>query len=393
MHMATKQEVLQAHLSKWLATKKYSKERAELKTQIATMLEMHPNSVGRAMRRIQLTPHSKTERRGRPRIYTKEDADALKLVWDAMDGPCAEVLHPMVDTYIHSLVGHNRWPFGIEVEAKVKAMSIGTQKRYIAGWRKKEGSTRGYSATRPSVLKDILIPIRKSHTWHTLSVGYVQIDTVVHCGDMLTGDVIYSLGAVDFRTYWIEYTAQWNKGEEATVESFDTVRGRFPFPLLEAHPDTGNEFINYHFHRYAERAESKIALTRSEPYQKNDNMCIEERNNNIARRHLGYARLDEEGWVSLAAEILRIACIIHNHFRPVRRMIDKERVGSKWRRTYERVAMTPYQRVLDDPDVSAKEKKALRDFHASLDPLDLQEQLATLKKEFTNLISKKRRQS
>jgi hypothetical protein len=393
MNMATTQEVLRAHLPTWLATKRYSKERAGLKKQLATTLKMHPNSVGRALRRIQLTPHSRTETRGRPRIYTKADTDALKLVWEAMDRPCAELLHPMVATYLHFLVEHNRWPFGTEVEAHVNAMSMGTRKRYIALWRKKEGGTRGYSATRPSMLKDILIPIRKSHTWHTLSVGHVQLDTVVHCGDLLTGDIIYSLGAVDFRTYWIEYTAQWNKGEIATVESFDTVRGRFPFPLIEAHPDTGNEFINYHFHRYAEREETKIALTRSEPYKKNDNMCIEERNNTIARRHLGYARLDEEAWVPLVSEILRIACIIHNHFRPVRRMLDKVRIGATWHRTYESVAKTPHLRVMDDPDVSDAKKAELHRLHASLDPLELQEQLDTLKGELTRMISKKRRGS
>lgn len=172
-----------------------------------------------------------------------------------------------------------------------------------------------------------MIPIRKSHTWQDLPIGHTQVDSVVHCGDLLTIDVIYSVGAVDFRSYWSEYTTQWNKGEVATQESLVTIRGSFPFSLRELHPDTGNEFINYHVKRWADV--ENITMTRSEPYQKNDNMCIEERNNTIPRRHLGYARLADRRLVSLTAAILKTACLIHNHFRPVWRMIHKERMGAK----------------------------------------------------------------
>ena len=73
------------------------------------------------------------------------------------------------------------------------------------------------------------------------------MDTVAHCGDLLAGEFIYSLGIVDFRTYWIEYTTQWNKGQTATWDSFEILENRMPFIIIEAHPDTGSEFINYHF--------------------------------------------------------------------------------------------------------------------------------------------------
>lgn len=390
MPMKTKIEVLSTHLKDWLATKPYSQERRFLREQLANTLKLHENSIARAMKRIQLERSGRKQKVGRPRIYTKEHDVALHLIWQSMQYPCAEVLHPMLDTYIASLVRNNEWNFNLEAEGYLKNMSIGTIKNKISIWRVKENRTRGYSATTPSKLK-ILIPIRKSHTWHTLPVGYVQMDTVVNCGDTLTADVLYSLGMVDFWSYWVEYITQWNKGELATLESFKILRKRFPFVIKEAHPDTGNEFINYHFYRYAEDPTNELSLTRSEPYKKNDNMCIEERNNNIPRRHLGYPRISDQTLIPLCSEILEVACIIHNHFRPVKRMLTKERIGAKWHRTFEKVARTPYARIINNPDVSEENKTRLNALHEKLDPLSLERKLSTLKAELIRKLEKNNR--
>ena len=120
-------------------------------------------------------------------------------------------------------------------------------------------------------------------------------------------------------------------------------------------------------------------MTRSEPYKKNDNMCIEERNNSIARKHLGYVRMDDESLVATSREILRVACLLSNHFRPVRRMTSKVRVGARWKREFEKVAKTPYDRVLEHKDITEKDKKKLREEHAKLNPLALKRELDILK--------------
>ncbi len=264
--MKTKQEVLKEHLKAWLATTPYSKERRELTTQLARTVKVYRRSVGRAMRRLQLSPPTKEDHRGRPKIYTKDVDAVLHELWEAMEYPCAELMYPAIDEYVDAFIDEKQWPYSSDTEALVKGIGISSLKIRITSWRTKGGRTRGYSATVPSPLKD-MIPIRKSHTWQDLPIGHAQVDSVVHCGDLLTSDVIYSVGAVDFRSYWSEYTAQWNKGEKATKESLVTICGRFPFTLFEFHPDTGNEFINYHVKRWADA--ERIAMTRSEPYKKN----------------------------------------------------------------------------------------------------------------------------
>lgn len=374
--METKREVLRAHLPEWLATQPYSQERAKCVDRLATTLRMHPRSVNRALRREQLRRAGHAKGAGRPRRYTPEVDAALRLLFDEMGGPCAEHMQPMIDEYITWLVYEGRWPYGDAVEALVKGISIGSLKQRIKQFRQKDGTRRGYSATTPSTLHT-LVPVRKSHTWVGLPPGYVQMDTVVHCGDRLTDDVVYSVGAVDFATYWSEYTAQWNKGEAATQKSVAALRDRFPFSWDEMHPDSGTEFLNGHFVRWSQQ--EHIAMTRSEPYKKNDNMCIEERNGTIPRRYVGHARLDDRSLVPLVAEMLRVASLLNNHFRPVRRMIKKERIGSRWHRTYEKVSTTPYQRVLESPRISTNEKAQLTQEHAQLNPLALKREIDTLR--------------
>ncbi len=385
--MTTKHEVLEAHLKEWLACKKDTKKRGILTKALAKATKMHPKSIGRSMRTLQMRSTRKSsKRRGRKRYYDKQVDDALSELWKHMECPCAETMHPMLGVYIDSAIKNKKWKHNDEVTGKVHAVSLGTLKNRVGTIRHTEYSVRGYSSTKPSSVQ-ILIPIRKSHTWVGLPPGYGQTDTVVHCGDYLSGDLVYSLGIVDFATYWAEYTAQWNKGQTATQESIESLISRFPFRIVELHPDTGTEFINHHLYLWTQK--HNIKMTRSEPNKKNDNMCIEERNNSIPRRHIGYVRLDDQTHVLLVSEILRVACVIHNHFRPVRRMISKVRIGAKWHRTFEKVAQTPYDRVLSSDAVSKSDKAKLRALHATLDPLSLQTELATLKETLRKKLSKK----
>ena len=374
--MVTKHEVLQGHLKKWLACSGNKKKRGEIVKELSKSLSMHKKSIGRSMRRLQLRDGATPERRGRSIYYGKDVDSALSKIWEEVEYSCAENIHSVLKDYVGYFIKEKNWGFGDETTSKLYAMSIGTLKLRIKAFRKKKGLGRGRSATISSQLKG-MIPIRKSHTWFGLPPGYLQTDSVVHCGDLLTGDVVYSVGMVDFATYWSEYDAQWNKGKEITLESLKVIRERLPFPLLEFHPDTGNEFINYHVHDWA--VKEKIDMTRSEPYKKNDNMCIEERNNSIARKHLGYVRMDDESLVPTAREILRVTCLLSNHFHPVRRLISKERIGASWKRKFEKVAKTPYERILEHKKVSREDKEKLRKVHAKLNPLELKRELDILK--------------
>jgi len=192
MNMVTKHEVLQDNLQKRLACSRDKEKRSEMIKKLSKSLKMHKKSIGRSMRRLQLRDNATPERRGRSVYYGKDVDSALSKIWEEMEYPCAENIHSSIKDYVKYFTNDNDWKAGDEATGKLCSMSIGTLKLRIKTFRKKKGLGRGRSATVSSPLKGI-IPIRKSHTWFGLPHGYVQTDSVVHCGDMLTGDVVYTV--------------------------------------------------------------------------------------------------------------------------------------------------------------------------------------------------------
>lgn len=337
----------------------------------------HPKSVSRTFKRLQLRDPARAEKRGRLRYYDTAATAALRDLWEVGDRACGEVLHPMIASYVGVLARDGLWKHGDEVTEKILAISERTVKRRIAKFRTENGvRAKGPSGTSPSALKNI-IPIRKG-PWRDTVPGDGQLDTVAHCGESLSGSFIWTLNYTDAATYWTAIRAQWNKGQEATKDSVIAIRERLPFPLTGLHPDSGGEFINRVLKDWCD-AET-IDLSRSEPYQKNDNMLVEERNGHVIRRYLGWDRLDDAAALSLVNELCDTIGLYTNHWKAVKRMISKERVGSKYKRVYEKHAMTPYERVLARGEVADGAKEKLRQGHEILNPLALLEKIATLKK-------------
>lgn len=372
--MATKQDILKTHLEEWLKARKDRKKRAEITKHVAFVTGMHPKSIPRAFKREQMRNQGKTEGRGRPVVFGPDVTAALKDIWDAANSPCGEILFPIIREYVEVLKRDGIWMHSASVTEKLLLMKEHTVRRRVGSLRKKYSMQKGLGSTRPSALKSI-IPIFKG-PWKGLPPGNGQLDTVAHCGDTLLGDFIYTVNYTDFATYWIVPVAQWNKGQMATVESMKRVKSSLPFPWLMGHPDTGSEFINWIAKEWFEN--EGIRLTRSEPGKKNDNMCVEERNGHVVRKYVGYLRFDAPETVPLFNELYDQLGLYLNHFMPVRRTVEKIRIGSKYKRTYEKIALTPYQRVMTSDVITEETKQRLRTEHETLNPLHLKRNIDTL---------------
>ncbi len=377
MIMATKRDIFKEHLSVWLACRGDRGKRGEMSREISSVAKVHPKSVARSFRRVQMASATDWKRRGRPALYTPDVRAALYDVWEAANRPCGELLHPVVSEYLTGFYRAQRWNHSDEATEKLLRMSEHTMKRMVLGLRQKYGIAHGKSATQSSALKSI-IPIFKG-PWDHLPPGNGQLDTVAHCGDSVAGDYAFTLSFVDAALYWGSRRAQWNKGQEATKQSLIATKQRLPFPWLMGHPDTGSEFINYVAKAWCD--EQGIALTRSEPGKKNDNMYVEERNGHVVRKYLGYQRLDaDSGIVTIMNEYFDVLDRYLNHFQAVRRTLAKERIGAKYHRTFEKKAKTPYQRLLEHSAITPEIKQRVRQEHESLNPLLIKEQLDTLRK-------------
>lgn len=326
---------------------------------------VHPKSVPRSFRRIQMRRMGTEERRGRKTIYTPDVVAALKDVWNTASEPCAENLHGVLADYVRILKRDNFWKHSTEATTKLLTMSLGAMKKRVVKFVRRRFIAHGKSTTSAGTIHT-LIPVR-SGDWDTAPVGTEQIDTVAHCGHTLVGDFIYTVNATDVPTLWGARRAQLNKGQTVTVTSMEQLIKESPFPVVEWHPDSGSEFINWHCKGWCET--QNIRLTRSRPNRKNDNCFVEERNGHIVRRWVGYTRLDATEVVVALNSVYDMLTPYLNHFVASRRIVSKERIGARWKVTRERQSKTPYERVLERNDVDEIVKTKLKQEHETLNPL------------------------
>ena len=365
--MSTILEVFREYLPEYL---KASKERKQaILDTVCEVTKFNRKSAIRKFRVLQMKQPGVTDGRGRPVFYTPDVTAALKDIWLASSEICGELLYPVTLEYVTILQRDGEWSHRSETTAKLLLMSEGTTKAKVGKFLKARSYRHGVSSTSPSLLKNI-VPIFTG-PWKDQPPGYGQTDTVVHCGSSLIGDMVFSVNYTDIATMWIGLAAQWNKGQQATQASLESIRGRLPFTLKGLHPDTGSEFLNWHLKDWCDR--ENIELTRSRPSHKNDNAYVEERNGHVIRKWLNYNRLDALALVPLINELYIILETYLNHFVPSRKCLEKTRIGSRYHRRYDRAA-TPYLRVLTHPRMEENVKEQLRLKHIQLNPLYLKKQ-------------------
>jgi len=369
--MTTKNNIYEEHLNQWLKARKDKKKRGEIIKHICFVTGVHPKSVSRCFKRIQMRGSGRQEKRGRKQVYTPDVTFALKTIWDVAAEPCGENLHGVLKEYVAILVRDGEWSHPESVTKKLLAMSLGTMKKRVAQFSRKRFLTHGKSSTNPSAIHS-LIPLRIG-PWDHAPTGTTQIDTVAHCGGSLKGDFIYTVNCTDVPTLWGARRAQWNKGKVVTVLSMEQIEKQMPFNVLEWHPDSGSEFVNWHCRDWCQKKNQK--LTRSRPNHKNDNCFVEERNGHIVRRWVGYTRLDQKKLVEHLNSVYDVLTPYLNHFVASRRILSKERMGARWKVRRETVAKTPYQRILEKADVSEEIKTRLKQEHLSLSPLTLKKEI------------------
>lgn len=371
MTMETKNDLFDRYKKEYFGAEKERK--SVILDIVCDAVGMHRKAAIRKFRALQVKDVTIPERRGRRLYYDKAVEAALRDIWGAAGEICGTLLHPIIGEYIAVLLRDGMWEHGDLATGKLRAMSLATTKRRVRAFLKVRRRGHGISGTSPSRLKQI-IPIR-SGDWEHAKPGEEQIDTVAHCGHTLLGDFVWSLNCTDVATGWTTPRAQWNKGQEATRGNFAVCHDRLPWPMIEAHPDTGSEFINYHFHGWC--AQENIRMTRSRPGKKNDNCHVEERNGHVIRKFVGYTRLDAPETVDALNAAYEKLALYLNHFVPTRRTKAKERMGAKYRRTYE-TPMTPYARAMAHPDIAEAVKARLRREHEALNPLVLKKEVDRL---------------
>lgn len=222
--------------------------------------------------------------------------------------------------------------------------------------------------------------------------GYMEADTVAHCGNSIAGEYANSLTMTDLFSSWTEVRASWTKNSKGLVQQGRSIEEKIPFTLVGVASDNGSEFMNSVFYSWLRQREVPVNFVRRRAYKKNDNAHVEQKNWTHVRQLFGYERLDDERLVPLMNEIYQAYwCPLWNLFTPVMKLQAKERFGGSIKKYYDQ-PKTPAQRLLECPLVSDADKAKIKEMLSSKNPVDLKRRLDQKLKEFFELVDERVRQ-
>jgi hypothetical protein len=338
----------------------------KLLTQAQELLGYHRKSAIRVLskRPEPSRPYIKT---GRPVHYDPARLlPPLRRIWEASDYACGLRLAAMLPEWIPAYEAHEK-SLGSEVRQRLLQASPRTLDRLLAPLR---SGGKGRSLTRPGTLLRHQIPIRGS-VWEENKPGWLEVDTVALCGGSVEGEFVWMVDGVDYATTWVEVRGMWGRGQQNTLEALQDMEESLPFELLGLDSDNGGEFINYHVMKWLQKRDRPVFMTRSRPYESDDNAHVEQKNWTHVRQCFGYERYDNPEVVGPINALLKGPYgKLRNYFYASLKLEKKERREGKLKRVYGEV-QTPLERVLDSEEVSKATKEALRAEKAKLNPFAL----------------------
>lgn len=324
----------------------------------------------------------KKRRPGRTAKYNAAIVWHLRRIWEGMDRCGSRTLVGnlpdwMPDYYAEGLTE--------AIRMLLLAMSPATVDRLLRAYR--QAHRRGISTTQGS--RNLLkgkIPL-KVLGQKPDKPGYLEADTVAHCGPTAIGRFGNSLTMTDLFTGWTENRACLGKTEDEVLELIKQIEFSMPFELRGISCDNGSEFLNYSVLEHLHERTNPVEFVRTRAYKKNDNPHVEQKNWTHVRQVFGYDRIDDPRLIPLMNQIYtELWNPYRNFFFVCRKLIKKERVGAKIRKKYD-TPKTPYQRLLESSDISDKIKIILKKQRTQLNPFKLKRDLDKALSQFQKLLN------
>lgn len=314
----------------------------------------------------------------RPTKYSAASQRVLVWLWRVMMYPCGKYMKQMIPEWIDRLETHgeladDEHDYTPRVRAELLRMSAATIDRYLREHRQAL-ELKGISATRSGALLRTSITIRKAGDEAEEEPGFMECDTVAHCGPTLKGEFARTLTATCVHTGWTHLEVLRNNAQVHMLAALDRMQAALPFGIAGLDCDNGSEFINDQVVQWA--GDRKIYFTRSRPYKKNDQAVVESKNNHIVRKYGFYYRYDSADERDVLARLWQAVMWKMNFFTPTKKPVGWDVDGQGRRRRVYDEPRTPYQRLLDAGVLSKAQERALRAQYAKLNPVELTRDIA-----------------
>jgi hypothetical protein len=350
-------------------------ERSRLLSEMEAVTEQHRKSL---IRRMGSDLKRRPRQRQRDRTYGAEVDDALRVIHESRDYICAERLTPELVWMAKHLARHGELRTSDDLLEKLGRISVSTVRRILARIHQDEPRLprkpphhAGNSITRDVPMKRI--------PWSEKQPGRFETDLVYHSGLTVSGEFVCSLQMIDVATGWSERTAVLGRSYLVMKDAFLTILERLPFAVREIHPDNGSEFFNHHLVRFWKDAVQGIRLSRSRPYQKNDNRFVEQKNRTLVRAYLGRDRLDTVDQTRAVNKLYDMMWLYYNFFQPVMRLAEKSVIRQEGqptlvRRRYDK-AKTPFNRLCLTQAITQQQQDQLEALRERTNPRELRRQI------------------
>lgn len=329
----------------------------------------HRKHAIRLLAGVRRRPKAPPSKPGKPSKYNIPGLlKILEEIWLASDMPCGKRLKVILPAWLPHY-GETFGGIDLKIALALKKISAPTLDRLLAPARRKH-KTIALSTTKPGTLLRHHVPI-KTGQWEESLPGFLEADTVAHCGNSTAGQYVSTLDAVDIATGWTEQRAVWGKGEHDVLEQLKDIESSLPFPLRGLDTDNGGELLNWHVVKFCQDRQHPVLFTRSRAYKKDDNAHIEQKNYTHVRQRTGYDRFDRSIIRDLLNDVYKNELrLFNNFFIPSMKLLEKRRVRSKIIKIHDN-AKTPYQRVIEHKAVAPGNKANLTKQFKNLNPFKL----------------------
>jgi len=321
-----------------------------------------------AYKTIHRKPPGKQKPGPKPVYAHPQLIEALKTIWIGTNLICSKRLKAAIPHWIGFYQIDNGYlPFNLV--KKLIRISPSTIDRLLKPVKRLYRG-KGKCTTKPGLLLKRHIPI-KTRQWDEFRPGFLETDTVAHCGTAIEGNYAFTTDTVDIATGWTEQRATYGKGFREIAQEIEDMENSLPFPILGIDFDNGGEFINHFLFDYFRKRNKPVQFTRSREYQKNDNAHVEGKNWTHVRQWLGYRRFEDPKIVPMMNDLYKNEWrLYHNFFIPSVKLLSKERIASKTIKRHDK-PKTPYQRILESKHIEKETKQQLKDLFKTLNPFKL----------------------
>jgi hypothetical protein len=133
---------------------------------------------------------------GRPKQYdAPEVLGFLSRVWHATNQACSKRLQCALPLWLSKYEEDTGIALSLEQQVLILRMSHSTIDRLLAAERAKYRVGKGRATTKPGTMLKQRIPI-KTNQWDEHRPGFLEVDTVAHCGTSAAGTFVFSLNTV-----------------------------------------------------------------------------------------------------------------------------------------------------------------------------------------------------